>query len=66
MILTVNGEAFKIDKSATAADLIKQLKYQNQRIALEVNEDIIPKSRHAEFKLNAGDKIEIIRAVGGG
>ncbi|KAA0451584.1 MAG: sulfur carrier protein ThiS, partial [Candidatus Thioglobus sp.] len=43
-----------------------QLGYQNQRIALEVNEVIIAKSQHSEFALSAGDKVEIIKAVGGG
>jgi len=66
MIVTVNGQALKIDNSATAKDLISQLNFQDQRIALEVNESIIPKSEHAEFQLNANDQIEIIKAVGGG
>jgi len=46
MIVTVNGQALKIDNSATAKDLISQLNFQDQRIALEVNESIIPKSEH--------------------
>lgn len=66
MILQVNGEQFEIASGSTAIDLITQLDYQNQRIALEVNEDIIPKSNYAKFFLNKGDKIEIIKAVGGG
>jgi sulfur carrier protein len=66
MILLVNGENLEIDAHANAHDLITQLGYQDQRIALEVNEAIIPKSKHLEFDLNEGDKIEIIKAVGGG
>ena len=66
MIVIVNGKELDIDNSSTAESLIIQLNYQDQRIALEVNEAIIPKSKHAEFSLNAGDKIEIIKAVGGG
>ena len=62
----VNGENLEIDKHLNAQDLITQLGYQNQRIALEVNENIIPKSKHPEFTLNEGDKIEVIKAVGGG
>jgi sulfur carrier protein ThiS len=46
--------------------LIVQLGYQDQRIALEVNEAIISKSKHVEFTLNEGDQVEIIKAVGGG
>jgi len=66
MIAIVNGKELDIGNSSTAESLIIQLNYQDQRIALEVNEAIIPKSKHAEFSLNAGDKIEIIKAVGGG
>jgi len=66
MILIVNGKELEIANNASANDLINQLGYQDQRIALEVNESIIPKSEQAEFALNDGDKIEIIKAVGGG
>ena len=66
MIVTVNGEELEVKSSTTAEHLISQLNYQDQRIALEINEAIIPKSRHAEFALSANDKIEIIKAVGGG
>ncbi|WPE17666.1 sulfur carrier protein ThiS [Candidatus Thioglobus autotrophicus] len=66
MIVIVNGQQLEIEKSATADNLINQLSYQDQRIALEVNEAIIPKSKHGKFELNEGDQIEIIKAVGGG
>jgi sulfur carrier protein len=66
MIVIVNGKELELQNSTTAESLIKQFNYQNQRIALEVNEVIISKSAYAGFKLNAGDRIEIIKAVGGG
>ncbi|ALE52106.1 thiamine biosynthesis protein ThiS [Candidatus Thioglobus autotrophicus] len=66
MIIIVNGQQLEIEKSATADNLINQLNYQDQRIALEINEAIIPKSKHDKFELNEGDQIEIIKAVGGG
>lgn len=66
MTLTLNGESLEVLDDSNAHDLIVQLGYENQRIALEINEAIIPKSKHTEFALNAGDKIEIIKAVGGG
>jgi sulfur carrier protein len=66
MIVIVNGKQLEIDKASTAEKLINQLDYQDQRIALEVNEMIIPKSKHGEFTLNENDQIEIIKAVGGG
>ena len=66
MIIKVNGENLEINNQSTAATLITQLGYQDQRIALEVNEAIISKSKHVEFTLNEGDQVEIIKAVGGG
>ncbi|QKQ24377.1 sulfur carrier protein ThiS [Candidatus Ruthia endofausta] len=66
MTLTLNGELLKLADNLNAHDLIVQLSYENQRIALEVNKAIIPKSKHAEFTLNEGDICEIIKAVGGG
>ena len=66
MILQVNGEELEISDNTTISQLVKELGCENQRIALEVNENIIPKSTHQEFILNAGDKVEIIKAVGGG
>ena len=66
MIIQVNGKDLEIDNQSNANDLINQLGYQDQRIALEVNEAIISKSKHTEFTLNEGDQVEIIKAVGGG
>jgi len=66
MILTLNGESLEVADNLNAHDLVIQLGYENQRIALEVNEAIIAKSKHLEFTLNEGDKVEIIKAVGGG
>ena len=64
--LLVNGETLELPDNANIADLIKHLGCQDQRIALEVNEAIIPKSKHQEFLLSSSDKVEIINAVGGG
>ncbi len=66
MTLTLNGESLEVVDDSNAHDLIVQLGYENQRIALEINEAIIPKSQHTEFALNEGDICEIIKAVGGG
>lgn len=66
MQVQINGQSSELSSRATVLELIQQLGYENQRIALEVNEAIIPKSKHAEHQLKDGDKIEIIKAVGGG
>ncbi len=66
MILQVNGSPLEIADNSNAANLITKLNYQDRRVALEVNEVVIPRSKYAEFTLNEGDICEIIKAVGGG
>jgi sulfur carrier protein len=64
--ILVNGEKISLPEDSSIEDLIVHLGYQNQRIAIEINETIIPKSNHSSFLLQDRDKVEIINAVGGG
>jgi sulfur carrier protein len=64
--LTVNGESRKVDASTTVAQLLEAMGLAGKRIAVERNGEIVPKSRHGETRLEAGDKLEIVVAVGGG
>ena len=66
MKILVNGEKISLPEYSSIEDLIVHLGYQNQRIAIEVNELIIPKSKHSSFLLKDLDKVEVINAVGGG
>ncbi|HEX8009441.1 MAG TPA: sulfur carrier protein ThiS [Casimicrobiaceae bacterium] len=64
--IVVNGSARLCGDEATVADLIRELALEGKRIAVERNGEIVPKSRHAATPLAAGDRIEVVRAVGGG
>lgn len=66
MELIVNGEARQFSAPLTVAALIAALGYSGKRIAVERNGEIVPRGRHAEVALAAGDRIEIVVAVGGG
>ncbi|RKR07421.1 sulfur carrier protein ThiS [Kushneria sinocarnis] len=66
MQLTINGESRAVDQAATVAELIDRLGLANRRLAVELNEMIVPRSRHAETALSEGDHIEIVHAIGGG
>ena len=66
MYITINGKNLKIADNTSVYELITQLGYKDKRIAVEVNEVIVPKSSLMEFNLNVNDKVEIIKAVGGG
>jgi sulfur carrier protein len=65
--ITVNGEARTLPPgAATVADLIRELRLEGKRIAVERNGEIVPRSRYADTTLAAHDKLEIVGAVGGG
>ena len=66
MKILVNGEKISLPEDSSIEGLIVHLGYQNKRIAIEINESIIPKSNHSTFLLQDLDKVEIINAVGGG
>jgi sulfur carrier protein len=66
MELYLNGETRHFDSGLDIAQLLEQLGLAGHRIAVEVNRQIIPKSRHAGHMLQNGDRIEIIQAMGGG
>ena len=66
MKIIVNGEKISLPQNSNIEDLILHLGYQNQRIAIEINETIIPKSKHQSHLLESLDRVEVINAVGGG
>ena len=65
MNLTVNGESLVFNGN-TLADLLVQLELTGRRIAIEVNQDIVPKGEHATHVLRDNDRVEIVHAIGGG
>ena len=64
--IIVNGVEISLPKGSNIQDLITQLGYENKRIAIEINEAIIPKSKHLSHLLESLDRVEVIYAVGGG
>lgn len=66
MQILVNGNATEIPDGTTMAGLIDRLELGGQRLAVEVNAELVPRSRFSERRLAPNDKVEIIHAVGGG
>jgi sulfur carrier protein len=64
--ISVNGVERAIAGEMSVADLVRDLALEGKRIAVEVNGEIVPRSRYAETRLAAGDRLEIVGAVGGG
>jgi sulfur carrier protein len=65
--ILVNGSLHRLDPApATVADLVRALRLEGKRIAVERNGEIVPKGRYAATAVAASDRIEIVAAVGGG
>ena len=66
MNISINGETKQVMDGLTAAELVDQMGLAGRRIAMEVNLEIVPRSRYEKHAFQDGDKIEIVHAVGGG
>ena len=66
MEITINGVSRQFPAPLSVDALIEALGYAGKRIAIERNGEIVPRGRHADVLLAAGDRLEIVVAVGGG
>lgn len=66
MQLQINGQPRELPDGLTVATLLTLLEIKAPRVAVEVNAEVVVKSRHAQTALKPGDQIEIVTFVGGG
>lgn len=66
MDITVNGEKKTVPEGYTAEKLVESMALTGRRIAMEVNQEIVPRSSYTQHIFHSGDAIEIVHAVGGG
>jgi len=66
MQIVINGESKNVSEKLTAQQLLQQLGLAEQKLALEINQEIVPRSTLTEHLIQPGDVIEIIHAIGGG
>lgn len=64
--ITLNGEARTLDAPVTVAGLLAKLGFDMRKVAVERNEEIVPRSVYAETALSDGDALEIVHFIGGG
>jgi thiamine biosynthesis protein ThiS len=65
MNLTINGES-RVFSAETLAALLEQLGMKADRVAIELNREIVPRDRWPQTRLKDGDQLEIVHFVGGG
>jgi len=66
MKLKINGHDQSVEGPITLNALIEQLGMKADRVAVELNLDIVPRGRWVETQLADGDRLEIVHFVGGG
>ena len=66
MQVFVNGEAKDYTNVTTLSQLITELGMKGDRVAVELNRDIVPRAQWDETQLHEGDQLEIVHFVGGG
>ena len=64
--IVVNGQARQVPAGTTVAGLIEVLGLGGKPIAVERNQEVVPRAKHAETMLAAGDRLELVTFVGGG
>jgi thiamine biosynthesis protein ThiS len=65
MKLIINGQEQDL-ASATLAQLVEQLGMKQDRVAVELNRNIVPREQWPKTQLGEGDQLEIVHFVGGG
>ena len=64
--IELNGEACEVRAEDCIQDLIDALSLTNQALAIAVNRDVVPRAYWRERRFAVGDKVDIVKAIGGG
>ena len=64
--IQLNGNPYEINKGTNLNELLNKLKIQKNKVAIEVNGEIVEKNKYTKLILNKGDKVEIVQFIGGG
>ena len=66
MKVIINGDDHQLDGPITLSGLVERLGMKADRVAVELNLEIVPRSRWIETQMADGDRLEIVHFVGGG
>ena len=66
MFITLNGKKQEIRGVMPLSGLLTELKVAERAVAIEVNGNIIPRSEFEDLEIKEGDRIEVLRLIGGG
>ena len=66
MEIELNGAPHRITENQSLQDLIASLALTNQMLAVAVNREVVPRPRWSHTVLQVCDRVDIVRAIGGG
>jgi sulfur carrier protein len=64
--IQLNGDLYEINTGTNLNELLNKLKIQKNKVAIEVNGEIVEKDKYPNLILNKNDKVEIVHFIGGG
>ena len=64
--IQLNGDPYEINHGTNLDQLLNKLKIQKKKVAIEVNGEIIERSKYTNIILSKNDKVEIVHFIGGG
>ena len=64
--IQLNGDSYEISAGTNLNELLNKLKIQKNKVAIEVNGEIVEKNKYPNLILNKNDKVEIVHFIGGG
>ena len=64
--IQLNGDPYEINDETNLNELLNKLKIQKNKVAIEVNGEIVEKNKYPNLILNKDDKVEIVHFIGGG
>ena len=64
--IQLNGTSYEINTGTNLNELLNKLKIKKNKVAIEVNGEIVEKNKYLNLILNKDDKVEIVHAIGGG
>ena len=64
--IQLNGDPYEINSGTNLSELLNKLEIQKNKIAIEVNGEIVHKDKYSNLVLNKDDKVEIVHFIGGG
>ena len=64
--IQLNGDPYEINNGTNLNELLNKLKIEKNKVAIEVNGEIVEKNKYQILVLNTDDKVEIVHFIGGG